>query len=220
MEEDDLLNLLLLLLLVTYYNSRRESNYLTRSAVVLPHDSPWTKLLHNGDNMSFLNLSGMTKYAFYKLEGILFSNLDYRKRGRPPILDSFGQLGLYLFFVGSTMSTKFICLIFGIIPSSANSIIDKMRKLICEKLSDHHSSKVTWPTTEEMEVWASLIHDREPTVNCVIGFCDGVAIHIQCNDSEEEQSKSYNGHTKDTMCNNVFAFSPTGKIFYAARFKI
>ena len=51
MEEDDLLNLLLLLLLlllVTYYNSRRESNYLTRSAVVLPYDSLPAPGLPNG----------------------------------------------------------------------------------------------------------------------------------------------------------------------------
>ena len=81
MEEDDILNLLLLLLLVTYYNSRRESHYLTRSAVVLSYDSPWTKLLYDGDDRSFLNLSGMTKGAFYKLEGIVFPDLDYRKRG-------------------------------------------------------------------------------------------------------------------------------------------
>ena len=61
MEEDDLLNLLLFLLLVTYYNSRRESHYLTRWAVVLPYDSLWTNLPRNGDDRSFLNLSGMTK---------------------------------------------------------------------------------------------------------------------------------------------------------------
>ena len=62
----------------------------------------------------------------------------------------------------------------------------------------------------------SLIHGREPPVNCVIGFCYGVAIHLKCNDSEVELLKGYNSHTKDTICNNVFAFSPTGKIFYAA----
>ena len=45
------------------------------------------------DDRSFLNLSGMTKGAFYKLEGIMFPDLDYQKRGRPPILDTFGQLG-------------------------------------------------------------------------------------------------------------------------------
>ena len=133
---------------------------------------------------SLLNLSGKTKCAFYKLEGIVFPVLDYRKRGRPPILDSFGQLGLYLFFVGSTVSTKFICLIFGVIPSSANSIIDKMRKMVCGKLGNHQSSKVIWPTTEEMEEWASLIHGRELIVNCLKVFCDGVATHIKCNDSE------------------------------------
>ena len=39
-----------------------------------------------------------------------------------------------------------------------------------------------------------------------------IAIHLKCNDSEVELLKAY----KDTICNNVFAFSPTGKIFYAA----
>ena len=57
---------------LTYYNSRRESHYLTRSAVVRPYDSPWTKLLHDGDDSSFLNLSGMTKCA---LAGTLTSCL-------------------------------------------------------------------------------------------------------------------------------------------------
>ena len=50
----------------------------------------------------------------------------------------------------------------------------------------------------------------------MIGFVDGVALPVQCNDSAEDQSKFYYGHSKDTMINNVLAFNPLGKVFYAA----
>ena len=196
MEDEDGVNLCLLFLCIFWYNSCRENHYLTRSAVVPPDESPWCKVLDRGDDTSFLNLSGMTRAAFYKLEGILFSPEPVgKKRGRPPILDNAGMLGMYLFYVGSTMKTKHICLIFGVLPSSANVIIGRMRSLLCLKLKNHETSKICWPTDMQMEEWAGMIRVREPTVRHVIGFCDGVAIHIQCSDSEVEQSKAYNGLT-------------------------
>ena len=82
-------NFILLMLLIVYYNSCRESNYLTRSALVRPYVSPWNKLLNYGDNTSFLTLTGMTRRAFFKLEGILFpAEVVGRKRGRPQSLRS------------------------------------------------------------------------------------------------------------------------------------
>ena len=48
---------------------------------------------------------------------------------------------------------------------------------------------------------------REPLATNVIGFIDGVSIHVECNYSMNEQAAAYNGHTKDTICNNVLAFS-------------
>lgn len=41
-------------------------------------------------------------------------------------------------------------------------------------------------------------------------------MHVKCGSSPEAQAVDYNGHCKDTMCDNVLAFSPSGKIFYAA----
>ena len=187
------MNLCILLLCILWFNSCRESHYLTRSAVVRPAVSAWNMLLYRGDTKSFLNLTGMTREAFYKLESILFiEEAVGRKRGRPPILDNSGRLGLYLFWVGSAMQTKYLCTIFGVVPSSANIIIDNMRSLICRRLQANDRSKIAWPNDVILEEWARLIQNREPTVKYVIGFADGLAIHIKCSDNEIEQTEAYN----------------------------
>jgi hypothetical protein len=38
---------------------------------------------------------------------------------------------------------------------------------------------------------------------------------VQCSENEVSQTEYYNGHHKDTMINNVFAFSAEGKIIHA-----
>ena len=62
---------------------------------------------------------------------------------------------------------------------------------------------------------ALVVSLREPQVDNIIGFVDGVAIPIMCSSDEEEQATYYNGHMKDTVCNNVFAFRPFGTIMFA-----
>ena len=152
------MNLCILLLCIMWFNSCRESHYLTRSAVVLPAVSAWNKLLYRGDTKSFLNLAGTTREAFYKLDSILFiEEAVGRKRGRPPILDNSGRLGLNLFWVGSAMQTKYLCMIFGVVPSSANIIIDNLRSLICRRLQANDRSQIAWPNGVKMEEWARFI---------------------------------------------------------------
>ena len=58
-----------------------------------------------------------------------------------------------------------------------------------------------------MALWAEMVRSREPTVHTVIGFVDGVALHVQCNDSLDEQAAFYSGHVKDSMVNNVLALA-------------
>ena len=62
---------------------------------------------------------------------------------------------------------------------------------------------------------AELVNHREPSVDNVIAFVDGLSIPIQCSDSIEDQAAFYNGYHHDTCINNVFAFAPTGKIIYS-----
>ena len=47
-------------------------------------------------------------------------------------------------------------------------------------------------------------------------FVDGLSVPVQCSDVETLQRAAYNGYHHDKMCNNVFAFSPEGKVIYAA----
>eukprot|EP01035_Chromulina_nebulosa_P022358 gene22358-28951_t len=43
-----------------------------------------------------------------------------------------------------------------------------------------------------MRSYALLIQSREPRVDDVIGFIDGLSIPIQCSDSGSEQNACYN----------------------------
>ena len=58
------LTFLLLILLVQAYNSCRTRTLLTKSALVLPSQSPWQRLFDCGDDQSFILMTGMNRRAF------------------------------------------------------------------------------------------------------------------------------------------------------------
>jgi hypothetical protein len=216
MVDDDLLLLGILFSVVVFYNAQRNRHKLTRSAVVNPKYSPWQKLLMNGDDQSFLNITGFSRDAFSMLEADVFTRrVISRHAGRPSLLDRKGQLGLYLLFVSSKMVNKHLCLLFGIIPSTASILINRLMHLVVSKLKRNRRSRIKFPTDDEMHHFAALVSAREPKVRNIIGFVDGVSIPVQCSDEEEAQNAAYNGYHHDTMCNNVFAFAPTGKVIFA-----
>jgi hypothetical protein len=45
---------------------------------------------------------------------------------------------------------------------------------------------------------------------------DGVSIPAECTDERVEQNAFYCGYECDTMVNNIFAYGPDGKVFFAA----
>lgn len=67
-----------------------------------------------------------------------------------------------------------------------------------------------------MERFANLIKNREPLVENIIGFADGMKVKVQCSECEEQQSLFFNDYDGDTVINNVFCFSPEGKVIFAA----
>ena len=241
----DLLQVLCLIAMIAGYNSARERHYLLRPGVVSAKHSPWVKLLGEGDDGSFLDITGFTKEAFYGLEAAVFPEGQVPSRGRPPMLDNKGRLGLVLLFLGSRMETKFLCLLFGVVPTTANMNINAMLRLVVKKLKRNSAAKVSFPKTqgmrylsehffplschsflpspnlyihhqEKLQEYADMVKQREPDVDNVAIFIDGSALSIQCSEEPDEQMANYNGHTKDTMCNNVLAFAPTGKVVHAA----
>jgi DDE superfamily endonuclease len=217
-DDDDFLFIMTLFSAALWYNSLRSRSRLTRSAILEPKLSPWSRLYHFGDSGSFLQLTGFTRDAFRNLRIVLFGDHDNdgRRVGRPSSLDPNGELGLYLFFVGSTMGLKHLCLIFGVVPTTAAITIWKMMKVICKLLRRHPAAEVSFPDDDLMRIYARMVQSREPMINNVIGFVDGLSLSVQCSDDILRQNASYNGYSHDTAITNVFAFSPLGKIIFAA----
>jgi len=169
---------------------------LTRSAILSPAFSPWQRLYTFGDDQSFLTMTGMNRHAFMMLEQALFvnsnANTTDRIGGRPPSLDNHGQLGLFLFYLGSKMGVKHLCMIFGITPSSCSRFINKMLKLTAKRLKKNIHAEVRFPSEEKMDHYAALLTAREPLAQDVIGFMDGLSLHSECNPEEVIQNAFYN----------------------------
>ncbi len=88
-------------------------------------------------------------------------------------------------------------------------------KLVVKKLKSNPLAKVGFPNEEKMEHFAQLIQTREPKVDDVIGFMDGLALTSECTSEVIEQNAMYNGYHSDTMVNNIIAYGPDGKFFFA-----
>jgi hypothetical protein len=102
--------------------------------------------------------------------------------------------------VGSAMTINHLCLIFGATPSRCSDVINSMMEKVVIKLTNNHFARIQFPKTElEKKTFARLVELREPRICDVIGFADGVAIHVQCSSNLEEQATNYNGYHHDTM---------------------
>ena len=213
-----ILAVLATVVIILWYNSLREQYYVRKRALVHPKFSPWTRLLNLGDEGSFITLTGFNFASFRLMVDILNPTVVEASNtaGRPSALDFVGQLGLFLFFCNSNLKIKHLCMLFGVVPSTCSRVITNMLFLVCRVLSRHPDSKISFPSSEEMEHLAALVALREPRVQDVIGFLDGMTIPVQCAEDLISQSKDYNGHTKETCCNNLFLFGPDGLIKWAS----
>jgi hypothetical protein len=209
---------LLIILLIHYHNNIQDRHYLLRSATVHPSESPWRRLYEHANEASFLHMTGLSRHAFVMLMDHVFDleALAHRCRMRPCSLGSEGYLGLLLFYLGSPMNYKHLCLIFGITPLVCSRGVNWMPKKFVRALRDHPFARVKFPDREKMSEYATMAEMREPFVNDIIGFMDGVLFSAKCTDEPVEQNSMYSGYDCDTMVNNVFAYGPDGKVFFAA----
>ena len=117
-----------LILLACYQNILRVRSYLLRAVLIPPSLSPWRKLCDEGDSSSFRHVTRLTREAFGSILMIVILPghcIHRRRRGRPWLLPPDGMLGLLLCYLGSQMTIKWLCLIFGITPSSCCRILKK-----------------------------------------------------------------------------------------------
>jgi hypothetical protein len=120
-------------------------------------------------------MTGFSKFAFNALKISTYGDRGNggRRVGRPSSLNSDGELGLYLLYVGSMMNIKHICLVFGVVLTTANISIRKAMDLICRKLRNHPAARAVFPDKDEMENFAELVQIKEPMRICRWTDCSG-----------------------------------------------
>jgi hypothetical protein len=159
-------------------------------------------------------MTGMSRQAFTQLFDVLFLGQQPQRTGRPQLMHPTKQLGVYMFYMDSTMGYKHLCLIFGITPTVCSKLINQMLMLVVQKLKRHPLAQVHFPDAEQMEYYVQLIHQHEPAVDDVIGFMDGASLTSECMLEPVLQSSMYSGYHSNTMVNNLFAYAPDGKVIF------
>jgi hypothetical protein len=178
--------------------------------MVDPSASAWRKRYEKAGAASFLHMTGLTCEAFRALLEYVFDLKEFTRcrRGRPRSMGPDAYLGLLLFYLGRKMNYKHLCHIFGLIPSVCGHAINWMLQRTARLLNGNPFAEVKFPSDAKMREFADMVPSREPLVDDIIGFRDGVSMPTQCTSERVEQC--------DTMVNNVFAYGPDGKVFFAA----
>jgi hypothetical protein len=156
-------HILLIVLLIHFHNTIRDPHLLLRKAIVCPSKLLWRKLYDHADESSFLHVTGLNRRAFAMLMEHVFDleALARRRHGCPCLLGPEGYLGLLLFYLGSTMNYKHLCLIFGITPLVCSRGINWMLKKIGRTLTDHPFAQVKFPDGEKMREYAAMVEVRD-----------------------------------------------------------
>ena len=151
---------------IAHYNSIRNRSHLQRQALLQPKFSPWSRLLNYGDESSFLTLTGFDFNSFRRLVVILSPDDDEQRiGGRPRMLDLHGRIGLALFFLTSHMRIKHLCMLFGIVPSTASRDIRDILCIIIRRLRADPASLIAWPDEDKKQELAFMVFLREPMVS-------------------------------------------------------
>jgi hypothetical protein len=176
---------LLAVLLLQYHKSIRDRHCLLQLAIVDLRESPWKRLYKNADDTSFLHLTGLNRRAFGMLFEHVFNLEEFScpRCGRPRLLGPDGYLGLVLFYLGSTMNHKYLCLVFDTTPSVCSRAINWLLRKIVRALRNHPFARVKFPNSDKMREYAAIVQVREPFVDDIIGFMDGVSFPAKCTDN-------------------------------------
>ncbi len=113
------------------------------------------------------------------------------------------------------MHYKHLCLILGLTLSVCGHAINGMPQRTVRLLNNHPFAMVKFPDNAKMREYADMIQARELLVDDIIGFMDGISFLTECTCKLVQQNAFYCQYDCDTMVNNVFAYGPNGKVFFA-----
>ncbi len=143
--------LMALVVLEVYHNSLHFCSYLLWAVLVPPSLLPWQKKWWG--RLIFLHVTGLTQEAFYCLLYIVIPpghSMRRQRRGGPWSLQPDWTLGLLLCYLGSQMTTKWLCLIFGITPTLCSCILKKVVCMTVKHLCFHPLARIRFLDKQKM----------------------------------------------------------------------
>ncbi|KAJ2991387.1 hypothetical protein HDV02_003828 [Globomyces sp. JEL0801] len=114
------------------------------------------------------------------------------------------------------MKQKTLAQIFGFVPSPVCLYVNSVLNQLLLALENMQNILVTWTCVIQMKEYSLLVAKREPLLKNTFGFVDGLNLPIRESSDLETQNAYYNGWLSGCFVSNVFVFSPTGFIIYAA----
>jgi hypothetical protein len=160
------LKLYAVFLFIQLYNNAKPRYKLGREAIVDVEDSAWRKLLESRNENSFLKMTGFTYAAFDELVRLVRAHRGEAeeevgvKRGRRKLFTTEDEVGLYLFFICSTLDFNHLSMLFGTSPTLTNDTVNRYIVLMPQVLRDHPAARILFPSQAELANYAAMVTMR------------------------------------------------------------
>ena len=189
-----------------------------------PTRSIFWEVYKAGQDESLIQLCGFHKTGFDNLVRLFQPVYDRytphgttirivkKRAGRQRLLNATSCLGLVLTWLRSRGGNRFLCFMFGILPSSCSIWLRYGKRVLLKVLRYVEEAKVKMPTNEEVTTYTEMVAQKYPSLNDCWGAMDGLKVGVECAGDEVTQNRFYNGWKCDHYISNVFLFSPAGKI--------
>ena len=196
-QDDDAAMLIVALAHLGGKPSRKICPYLTRPDLTPCHDSAWAYMYSAQNNRAFITTLGLDLKTFEELSGRFNSYWnnevvhqdDVNPHGEPQpwrrLLDGSGCLGLVLHWLNSTMAEFSLHQIFGVTPSVCSRYLINGLSHLLQVLRKHPQAQITWPNSETLEMYSSMIEAKFPLLKKCFGFVDGLNLPIQAPGDDE-----------------------------------
>jgi len=209
---------------------RRRDRRIARPSLVMPSESPWSKILHRGNDGCMITTTGLDNRAFYALHRLFAPYyhrytpwskngkiMELKKRktrsGRPRLLSSEAVLGLVLTYNRTSCQEYMLCAFFGLTATPLNLWLKFGRMVIVKVLRKHRHALIDRkPTDAKLRGWKQAISSMYPHLEDVYCVANGLKLMLESTDNDLVQSMFYNGWTHDHYVTNLLVFAPDGSI--------
>jgi len=200
----------------------RRRFYLTKKDLVSPKESGWRHLFSCGSDDAFQEFLGCPRNIFCTMAKQFADFYTYGKRrrdgamrwGRKSLLSVEDALGLVLMALRSPCRRKMLSVVFGATPTVISMTVKHALDALDRMLMQTADAKIKWPNVETMKEYAQMIALKQPILQNVFGFVDGLNLPIRQPGDCDEQETYYNSWLQGCFASPVIVFAPDGTIIW------